>query len=122
MSVQSLVDVWRLTRRQSVWATSTTLGILGILCALSFGPLADVTIFGKGFFDLFDYATSNIGMPLGCLGLAIVGGMVAWKDVKEELETGSRIGKTGLTFLRLIMVVLSPIVIVLVTFKAIGLF
>lgn len=122
MSVQYLVDVWRLTRRQAVWATSTTLGILGILCALSFGPLADVTIFGKGFFDLFDYATSNIGMPLGCLGLAIVGGMVAWKDVKEELETGSRIGKTGLTFLRLIMVVLSPIVIVLVTFKAIGLF
>lgn len=122
MSVQYLVDVWRLTRRAAVLAASSSLGLLGILCALSFGPLAHVTLFGKGFFDLFDYATSNIGMPLGCLGIALVAGMVAWKDVQAELATGSRLSARGFSLLRFVMVVLSPIVIMLVTLKALGVF
>lgn len=122
MSVQYMVDVWRLSRRSAIVAASTSLGLLGILCALSFGPLADATVFGKGFFDLFDYATSNIGMPLGCLGIAIVAGMVSWKDVHEELRTGSRMGEFGFRVLRFLMVVLSPVVIIAVTLKALGLF
>ena len=34
-------------------------GVLGGLCSLSFGPLADVKVFGMGFFDLFDTLASK---------------------------------------------------------------
>ncbi len=64
-------------------------GVLGGLCSLSFGPLADVKIFGMGFFDLFDTLASNVLLTVG--GLLVVL-FVGWKmpkaDVFDELTNG----------------------------------
>ena len=48
---------------------------LGTLCALSFGPLRDMTVFGLTVFDLFDYVSSNILLPLGGMMISI---FVGW--------------------------------------------
>jgi NSS family neurotransmitter:Na+ symporter len=48
---------------------------LGIPATLSQSPvLAEVKLFGKTFFDLFDFASSNVLLPVGGLAIAIVGG------------------------------------------------
>ena len=64
-------------------------GALGGLCSLSFGPLADVKVFGMGFFDLFDTFASNVLLTVG--GLLVVL-FVGWKmpkaDVFDELTNG----------------------------------
>ena len=64
-------------------------GALGGLCSLSFGPLADVTVLGMGFFDLFDTVASNVLLTVG--GLLVVL-FVGWKmpkaDVYDELTNG----------------------------------
>ena len=64
-------------------------GALGGLCSLSFGPLADVKVFGMGFFDLFDTLASNVLLTVG--GLLVVL-FVGWKmpraDVFDELTNG----------------------------------
>ena len=64
-------------------------GALGGLCSLSFGPLADVKVFGMGFFDLFDIVASNVLLTVG--GLLVVL-FVGWKmpraDVFDELTNG----------------------------------
>jgi NSS family neurotransmitter:Na+ symporter len=64
-------------------------GALGGLCSLSFGPLADVTVLGRGFFDLFDTIASNVLLTVG--GLLVVL-FVGWKmpkaDVFDELTNG----------------------------------
>ncbi len=64
-------------------------GALGGLCSLSFGPLADVKVLGRGFFDLFDTIASNVLLTVG--GLLVVL-FVGWKmpkaDVFEELTNG----------------------------------
>ena len=64
-------------------------GSLGALCSLSFGPLADVKVFGMGFFDLFDTFASNVLLTLG--GLLVVL-FVGWKmpraDVYDEFTNG----------------------------------
>ena len=64
-------------------------GALGGLCSLSFGPLADVKVFGMGFFDLFDTVASNVLLTVG--GLLVVL-FVGWKmpkaDVFDELTNG----------------------------------
>ena len=64
-------------------------GALGVLCSLSFGPLADVKVFGMGFFDLFDTFASNVLLTVG--GLLVVL-FVGWKltraDVFDELTNG----------------------------------
>ena len=64
-------------------------GALGGLCSLSFGPLADVQVFGMGLFDLFDTVASNVLLTVG--GLLVVL-FVGWKmpkaDVFDELTNG----------------------------------
>ena len=64
-------------------------GILGGLCSLSFGPLADVKVFGMGLFDLFDTLASNVFLTVGGLLVVI---FVGWKmpraDVFDELTNG----------------------------------
>ena len=64
-------------------------GVLGGLCSLSFGPLADVKVFNMGLFDLFDTVASNVLLTVG--GLLVVL-FVGWKmpkaDVFDELTNG----------------------------------
>ncbi len=64
-------------------------GAIGGLCSLSFGPLADVKVFGMGLFDLFDTLASNVLLTVG--GLLVVL-FVGWKmsraDVFDELTNG----------------------------------
>lgn len=123
MATQFFVDEYRWTRRKSCVFISTILGVVGIFCALSFGPLADVKLFGKTFFDLLDYATSNIGMPLGCLGIAWVAGSAAWsKMTKPELERTGAWQPWVLKSLRVLLGYASPLVILIVAAKGIGLF
>lgn len=70
--------------------SSAILGILvfglGVLCVLSFyEPTKDsFAIFGKSIFDILDYATSNVLMPLGVLFFSIFAG---WIMPKERFYT-----------------------------------
>lgn len=70
--------------------TSTIISIFGaLLCALSFGPLEDFTIFGLNFFNLFDYVSSNIALPLGGMGCSIfVGWLVKRSFIENQLTNG----------------------------------
>ena len=54
--------------------------VLGSFCSLSFGPWQEVTIFGRGFFDLFDYTVTKFLMPLGGLLITVFVGW--WLDRK----------------------------------------
>ena len=70
--------------------SSTILGILvfglGVLCVLSFyEPTKEsFAIFGNSIFDILDYATSNVLMPLGVLFFSIFAG---WIMPKERFYT-----------------------------------
>lgn len=59
---------------------------LSVLCSLAFGPLKDVQLAGKNFFNLFDYVSSNILLPLGgMLSSIFVGWIVDRNIVRAEL-------------------------------------
>ena len=67
--------------------------VLGIPCALSFGPLKGVTLFGKTVFDLCDFVCSNILMTLGALAFVLfVGWRMKRDDVRDELTNGGTLG------------------------------
>ena len=120
MSSQYLVDEQGFSKKNAIALTSTILAVLGTLSALSFGVLRDVTFFGKSIFDAFDYLTSNIGMPIGVLGLAVVCGWCAWPMTKSQL-TGNQVWPAWLLqSLRFVMTVVAPIVIVIVMLQGLG--
>lgn len=63
--------------------------IVGALCSLSFGPLADVKLSGRTIFDFFDNLSSNILMTLGSLlTVLFVGWRLKKTDVYDEFTNG----------------------------------
>lgn len=77
------------TRMKRITAVGLTMAVivgLAVLCSLAFGPLKDATVCGKNFFDLFDYVSSNILLPLGgMLSSIFVGWIVDRNIVRHEL-------------------------------------
>lgn len=84
--VAFLTGTTGLGRVKAVSLTMALIIVLAVLCSLAFGPLANVEIFGENFFNLFDYVSSNILLPLGGMFSSIfVGWIVERKVVNEEL-------------------------------------
>lgn len=108
-------------------ATAVSIGVLillGSTCALSNNLWADKLIAGKTFFDLFDFMTSNILLPLGGIIICL---FVAWVWQKERLVNAlSNEGSlpnarlSGLVFFLLKWV--SPLLILVVMLKGLNVF
>ena len=62
---------------------------VGVLCSLSFGPLADIKLLGNSIFDFLDKLCSNWLLPAGGLLFTL---FVGWKmsraDVWDEFTNG----------------------------------
>lgn len=108
-----------ISRRTSVPIAFIAIMVIGVFCTMSFGPLADFKIFGKTVFDLLDYLTSNVGMPLTALGLAIVSAWVNWPETRKQLTASCPLQTWAITALRLGIGIVSPIVIIIVVARSI---
>ncbi|MDR7866385.1 MAG: sodium-dependent transporter [Sporomusaceae bacterium] len=91
--VAYLAEEKGLPRSRAVLLTSAVIFAVGILATLSVDKgslLGGYTLMGRGFFDWFDYLSSNILLPLGGLLIALFVGRFADKaDVARELATGA---------------------------------
>ena len=114
MCVQSYVDEFQSTRRTALTVVTGALIVLGAPCALSFGSLSDYTIAGKTFFDVLDYLTSNVGMPIGAMAIAIVGGYIAWPRIEKQLSMTEPLPIWQIVTIRFCIRILAPIVIIVI--------
>lgn len=74
------------SRRKAAAIVTFICLVLGSFCSLSFGPWKEVTLFGRGFFDLFDYTVTKFLMPLGGLLITLfVGWYLDRKLVEQQL-------------------------------------
>ncbi|MBZ0264710.1 sodium-dependent transporter [bacterium] len=83
--VSFATDELHWTRSRATFIMAALAFILGVPSALSFGVWSDFKIFGLGFFDLSDYLTANILLPVGGIFIAIFAGW-AWKRAAVEAE------------------------------------
>lgn len=114
----------KLTRKAAVLIAFGIVAVFGTLSSLSNGVLADVKIFGKTFFDLFDYASSNVLLPIGgFLVVLFVGWKMKKADVLDELTNGGSIAVKGFVIKWILFTIrfLAPIAIALVLLSSIGL-
>ena len=74
--VRFTTEEWGWSRRNACRVLTLLIMACGIPVSLSFGPWADYTLFGKTLFDLWDYLTSNLMMPLFGLVLTL---LLGWK-------------------------------------------
>ena len=64
-STAFVTEKFNISRLKAVSILTVLTLSAGALCSLSFGPWADVTVMGMGFFDLFDFLVAKFCMPLG---------------------------------------------------------
>lgn len=80
-----------MTRKKAILVEAAGVTVLAVLSALSFGPLAEFTIGGLTIFNLLDFLTAGILMPLGGMLICIYAGWKLKKRVrKEQLLEGER--------------------------------
>ncbi|MET0088825.1 MAG: sodium-dependent transporter [Candidatus Thiodiazotropha sp.] len=116
-AVAWLVENREMTRvRASAWLGGVT-WVLGLGTIFSFNLGSDLKIWDKTFFDLLDYLTANILLPLGGLLIAVFAGWVMKQaSSREEFAMGEWIYRLWWILIRYI----SPIAVVVVFLHAIG--
>ena len=66
-------------------------GAVGVVCSLSFGPLAGVTLVSKNIFDLFDWFASNVLLlVMAFIVVVFVGFVMKKEDVRDEITNGGK--------------------------------
>ncbi|MDE5886753.1 MAG: sodium-dependent transporter [Muribaculaceae bacterium] len=91
ISIAFFCEEKKMTRKKATMLSAAISLIGGLICALSFGPLSDFTIFGLTFFNLFDYLSSNICLPLGGMICSFfTGWLMDRKLLKKELTNNGR--------------------------------
>lgn len=108
-------------------ATSISIAIsmvLGTLCALSFGSLGGVKLFGMTLFNLFDYTSSNILLPIGGMIISLFVGWVLDRSVVrgELLAGGGKVAGRGVSMVVFCLKWLAPICIGLVFLYGLNIF
>ncbi|MFV0348004.1 MAG: sodium-dependent transporter [Halodesulfovibrio sp.] len=111
-------------RKQAVIATAVGLALFGVPATLSFSTLADVTVFGKNFFDIYDFLSSNIILPVGGICICLYCGWV-WgiAQSRKALSNSGAISNSALIDVWFMLVrYLTPLLVVLVLLKGLKVF
>ena len=84
-----LSETFRISRPRATVLMTLALILLGAPATLSTGVLSDVTVFGLSLFDLYDFLSSNLMLPLDGLLLSLFVGYV-WSrsDALDALTNG----------------------------------
>jgi neurotransmitter:Na+ symporter, NSS family len=83
-AVAWLVENKNMTRLNAcIWSGGVT-WFVGLAVAFSFNIWSDVTLFGKSIFDLLDYLTANLMLPIGGFCIAMFAGWVMKKKHAEQ--------------------------------------
>ena len=117
-----IIEKGHLGRRGAAILTGSLMFALGVPATLSQNPLlAEVKIFGKNFFDLFDFMSSNVLLPVGGLAIALVGGWVLSKKAfVAEMERGGEGGAWHGRVVYGILKFVTPVLILLILLSSLG--
>jgi len=113
-----------LSRKKATLISLLILALMGSTCALTNSTLADFKLFGMTMFDLFDYLSSNIILPAGGIFVALfVGWVWGFDKLKLALSNHGALANEGLVrVLFFLLRYVSPLLILLVMLKGLGLF
>jgi NSS family neurotransmitter:Na+ symporter len=92
-AVTWLVENWNMTRLSATLWSGSLIWALGLLTIFSFNIGTSWTLFNMTAFELLDYLTANIMLPLGGLFMAIFAGwLMKPSSTQDELKLNSVFG------------------------------
>ena len=117
-----LHEEFNFTRGKAAQLVTTGCILLGILCSLSLGVTKEFTIFGLGMFDLFDFVTAKLMLPLGGLLISIFTGWYLDKKlVWSEITNNGTLKVPTYKLIIFILKYVAPIAISVIFINELGL-
>lgn len=114
--VSILSERYGLGRKPAALLTILAIAALGVPAALSQGAAADLKLFGLNAFDLFDFVSSNVLLPVGgiliCLFVGWVYGLA--EPERRQAETGTLAERVAIRTALVLIRYVAPVAIVLV--------
>jgi NSS family neurotransmitter:Na+ symporter len=112
-------------RKNAVLVFGSLVTILGIPSALSFNALENTRLFGLTFFDMTEFISSNLMLPIGGFFIAIfVGWLWGFETVKELVKQGAEniFNKFPwvMGYWKIVLRFVAPILIIIVLLSSIG--
>ena len=118
-----LTESFRLSRRRATIVAVLFLAALGAPAALSSSTLAQTKIFGLNFFDLYDFLSSNILLPVGGLLTSLFAAWVWGDRAVEALSNKGTLHNAGIIALcRFLCRWISPALILVVLLHGLKVF
>jgi NSS family neurotransmitter:Na+ symporter len=120
--VAFFVEELKMKRKAATWLATLSVSLLGILCVLSTSSLADFKILDFTVFDLMNYTTANILLPLGGFFIVI---FIAWffgrEKTTDELSNEGKLKAAYIPIFMFIIKFVAPLAIAFVFLHGIGL-
>ncbi len=121
--VAFFVEELKLKRKAATLLAAFSVSILGVMSVLSTSTMADVKIFNFTVFDLMNFASANILLPLGGFFIVI---FVAWylgrEKTEEELSNEGSLKIKYMPLLMFIIKYLAPLAIAFIFLQGLGIF
>ena len=113
--VSFCVEEMRIRRGPATALVAGCIFLLGTLCSLSLGIIPGLELFGLNFFDLMDYISSNLLLPIGGFFISIYVGWVLQKRITvKELTSDGTVRFTGLRIFYFLIKYIVPVAILTV--------
>ncbi|MBO4655397.1 MAG: sodium-dependent transporter [Bacteroidales bacterium] len=118
MSLLEVLVLWAVeelhwSRRKASVLLSLCVFVIGVFCALSFGPLNDAKILGLTIFEFCDHLTATYMMPIGALLFTLfIGWYLPKADVYDELSNGGQLKARYFKVFYFIVKYIAPLVLI----------
>lgn len=85
VSTAFLHEECHITRKRAAWIVTASCSVIGAFCSLSLGSFDGLQLFGHSLFDIFDFVTGQIFLPIGGFFTCIfLGWYMPHKLVRDE--------------------------------------
>ncbi len=120
--VAFFVEELKMKRNWATWLATVSVSILGVMCVLSTSSMAEVKIFDKTVFDLLNFTSANVMLPLGGFFIVI---FVAWffgrGEAKKELSNDGTLKARYFPVFMFIIKFIAPLAIAFIFLQGVGL-
>ena len=113
-----LIEKYNITRLRASIIAAGLAWVIGIGTIVSFNIGSDIKLFNMTIFELLDYLTSNILLPMGGIIITVfVGWLLSKENIDSELQIKSNILRSSWYFSAKII---APIAVIIVMLNALG--
>lgn len=116
-------EEFNMPRRKAATIVTIACSLVGVVCSLSFGPFQDVKLFGMSIFDLFDYVSSNIFLPVGGMFISLFAGWYLDRHLlRDEITNGNTLRAPYFRVVIFILRYIAPVAIGIILLNQLGIF